>query len=171
MPVKLDPHNARKAEELFKGYLRQRELKFTPERKTILEAILGTDEHFEAEDLLLQLRQQGIRVGKATIYRTLPLMVDCGILRRIFFGDNRAHYEHSIGPTQHDHMVCKACGRIIEFDSSEVLELRRQLAERYEFQAGSHRFQIAGISMASIKSLRAENPIGIFLVLMRLGIR
>ena len=145
MPVKLDPHNVRKAEEVFKGYLRQRDLKFTPERQTILQATLGNDEHFEAEDLLLQLRQQGIRVGKATIYRTLPLLVDCGILRRIFFGDNRAHYEHSIGPTQHDHMICTSCGRIIEFDSTDVLELREQLARRLGFQAGSHRFQIAGM--------------------------
>jgi len=144
VPVKLDPSTVSKAEALFKAYLRQRGLKFTPERQTILQAILGSEEHFEAEDLLVQLRQEGIRIGKATIYRTLPLLVDCGILRRLFFGDNRAHYEHGFGPTPHDHMICKKCGRIIEFDSTEVLRLREQLAGRFAFQASSHRFQIAG---------------------------
>lgn len=145
MPVKLDPSIVGKAEELLRSYLRQRGLKLTPERQVLLKAILASEDHFEPEDLLITLRQQGIRIGKATIYRTLPLLVDCGIIRRAYFGQNRAYYEHSLGPTPHDHMICRSCGRVVEFDSTDLLRLRERLAAEAGFQVLSHRFQIAGI--------------------------
>jgi len=144
VPVKLDPTAVSKAEDLFRDYLRERGLKYTAERQLLLKAVLASQEHFEPDDVLVTLRQQGIRVGKATIYRTLPLLVDCGILRRSFLGD-RAYYEHSLGLTPHDHMVCRNCGRVIEFDSTDLLQLRERLASAKGFKALSHRFQIAGI--------------------------
>jgi len=148
VPVRLDKNAVKQAEDQFRRYLRRRGLKFTPERRAILRAILSSAEHFEAEDLLLLLRQQGKRIGKATIYRTLPLLVDCGILKRVFLADKRAHYEHSFGPTPHDHMVCQSCGRIVEFDSTELVRLRERLAAQEGFKAISHRFQILGICPA-----------------------
>lgn len=145
MPEKLDSNTVGQAEEVLRAYLRERGLKLTSERQTLLRAILGSEEHFEPEDLLVSLRQQGIRVGKATIYRTLPLLVDCGILRRAFLGQNRAYYEHCLGSGPHDHMICTNCGRVIEFDSTDILQLRERLAAAAGFIAQSHRFQIAGI--------------------------
>lgn len=145
MPEKLDSTAVTHAENLFREYLRSRDLKYTSERQTLVRAILDTQDHFEPDDLLVNLRQQGIRVGKATIYRTLPLLVDCGILRRAFLGGSRAYYEHALGPVPHDHMVCRRCGRVIEFDSTEVLQLREQLARSADFEAISHRFQILGV--------------------------
>lgn len=145
MPVKLDAVTVSKAEESFRDYLRERGLKYTSERRTLLLAILGTQEHFEPDDLLVSLRQEGIRVGKATIYRTLPLLVDCGVLRRAYLGGNRGYYEHSLGPTPHDHMICRHCGRVVEFDSTDLLQLRESLASAAGFQAIAHRFQILGL--------------------------
>lgn len=144
MPEKLDDKTVSRAEETFREYLRERDLKYTSERRTLLLAVLHSQEHFEPDDLLVGLRQQGTRVGKATIYRTLPLLVDCGILRRAFLGGNRVYYEHSLGPTPHDHMVCRKCGRVIEFDSTDLLQLRERIAASAAFQADSHRFQIVG---------------------------
>lgn len=133
------------AERIFRTYLRERGLKYTPERKAVLHGVLTNDEHFEAEQLLIALLQSGERIAKATIYRTLPLLVDCGIVQQVQFGDNVARYEHTFGQAPHDHMVCRSCRRIIEFDSSEVMQLREQIAARQGFHAQSHRFQISGL--------------------------
>lgn len=135
----------RTAESIFREYLRDHGLKYTPERATLLREVLGNPEHFEAEQLLISLRQSGKRVAKATIYRTLPLLVDCGIIQQVQFGDAMARYEHMFGQPAHDHMVCRLCRRIVEFDSSEVLRLREELARRYRFEPVSHRFQITGV--------------------------
>ncbi len=143
--MRLDERTIVKAEDDFREYLRQRGLKFTAERRTLLRSILQTQDHFEPEELLLSLRHKGIGVGKATIYRTLPLLVDSGILRRAFLGRSRSYYEVCLGTVPHDHMVCTACGTIIEFDSSEILQLRQRLTAEAGFQAESHRFQIAGL--------------------------
>ena len=133
------------AENIFQEFLRERGLKFTRERHTLLHEVLANPDHFEAEQLLINLRQSGKRVAKATIYRTLPLLVACGILRQVQFGDKLTHYEHTLGQSPHDHMVCRRCRKVIEFDSEEVLRLRNAIAERHRFQAMAHRFQITGL--------------------------
>ena len=91
------------------------------------------------------LTERNHRVGKATVYRTLPLLVDCGILKQVRFDVKQAHYEHAFGAGPHDHMVCRRCGRIIEFRSDEVEELRARIARRERFHVVSHRFQISGL--------------------------
>ena len=141
----VDDNALRDAEDLFRQYLRSRGLKYTPERRTLLREILGHDEHFEAEQLLFVLRQGGVRVAKATIYRTLPLLVDCGLIQQVQFGDKLARYEHTFGQEPHDHMICRSCRRVIEFANAEVARLRSEIAGRHQFQAQSHRFQITGL--------------------------
>jgi Fur family ferric uptake transcriptional regulator len=141
----LSEEEIRTAESIFRAYLHGHQLKFTPERQTLLEEVLSNPEHFEAEQLLISLRQSGKRVAKATIYRTLPLLVDCGIIKQVQFGETLTRYEHTFGQSPHDHMVCLRCRRIIEFDSSEVLRLRDDLARQFGFEALSHRLQISGV--------------------------
>lgn len=133
------------AEHVFREYLRDRGLKYTRERQALLRAIMSSDQHFEAEQLLLSMRQSGLRIGKATVYRTLPLLVNCGIVKQVQFSNNAVHYEHTYGQDPHDHMVCRRCGRIIEFDAADVARLRTILAARHRFHALSHRFQIVGL--------------------------
>jgi Fur family ferric uptake transcriptional regulator len=133
------------AEGIFRDYLRHRGLKFTPERRALLNEVLGNDSHFEAEQMLIALRGSDRRVAKATVYRTLPLLVNCGILRQVQFGDKLTRYEHAFGHDAHDHMVCRRCRRIIEFDSAELAQLRTRIAAEHRFHAVSHRFQITGL--------------------------
>lgn len=135
----------RTAEHVFREYLRDRSLKYTEERCRVLDAVMHNDEHFEAEQLLLDMRQDRTRVGKATVYRTLKLLVDCGIVKEVHFSNKQVHYEHTYGQDPHDHMVCRRCGRIIEFDASDVTRLRTVLAASQNFHALSHRFQIIGL--------------------------
>ena len=131
--------------EVFRKYLRDHGIKCTGARRKILDAVLDLHEHFEAEQVLELLRQRGWKVGKATVYRTLPLLVDCGILKQVRFDVKQAHYEHAFGESPHDHMVCRRCGRIIEFSSDEVEELRARIARRYRFHVTGHRFQLSGL--------------------------
>lgn len=130
---------------VFRKYLRDRGIRYTSARQKILDAVLELHEHFEAEQVLHLLRQQGHQVGKATVYRTLPLLVDCGILKQVRFDVKQAHYERAFGERPHDHMVCRRCGRIIEFDAREVVELRTKIARRHHFHAISHRFHLSGL--------------------------
>lgn len=148
----LSPEQKRQAEDLFRRFLRNRGIKFTRPRQAILGAVLQINEHFEAEQLMAQLWQGGEKVAKATIYRTLPLLVDCGILKQVYFSGTQAHYEHTYGEDPHDHMVCGRCGRIIEFDSSGIAELTARLAQQHGFRAVGHRFQISGLCQACVKS-------------------
>ena len=131
--------------EAFRKYLKVHGIRYTLARQRILDAVLDLDEHFEAEQVLHVLRQRGKKVGKATVYRTLPLLVDCGILKQVRFDVKQAHYEHAFGEGPHEHMVCRRCGRIVEFSSGELLELRSQIARRHHFHAISHRFQLSGL--------------------------
>jgi len=143
------------AEAVFREHLKDRGLKYTPPRQDILHAIMSIDEHFEAEQLLLELRQRGKRVAKATIYRTLPLLVSCNILKAVRFADKQTHYEHTFGEDPHDHMVCVRCGRIIEFDSRDVVRLRAIMADRFKFHDTGHRFQITGLCETCVQSCPA----------------
>jgi Fur family ferric uptake transcriptional regulator len=152
----------RTAENVFREYLRDRGLKYTRERQAMLRAVMLCDKHFEAEELLLMMRQADVRVGKATIYRTLPLLVNCGIVKQVQFSNKRVHYEHTYGQDPHDHMVCRRCGRIIEFDASDVTRLRTILAARHEFHALSHRLQIIGLCNQCVRAC----PIGTRPILM-----
>lgn len=146
----------RTAEDLFREYLRDRGLKYTSERAKILHAAMHTSEHFEAEQLFRALRQTAQRVGKATVYRTLKLLTECGIVKEIHFSNKQVHYEHTFGQDPHDHMLCRRCGRIIEFDASDVVRMRTLIAADHDFHALSHRFQILGLCRACVRAC----PIG-----------
>lgn len=129
----------------FAEFLRGRNVRFTSARRNILDAVLDLREHFEAEEVLYLLRQRGRSIGKATVYRTLPLLVAAGVLKQIQFDQRHTYYELAFGDRPHDHMVCRRCGRIIEFAADEVIALRSRIAGRYGFHAAGHRFQITGL--------------------------
>lgn len=138
-------HEPDEVREIFLRYLRDHGIKTTLPRRHILDAVLTLSEHFEAEQVVYVLKEHGLGVGKATVYRTLPLLVDCGILRKIRFDVKQAYFEHAFGEKPHDHMVCHRCGRIIEFDADEVVAMRIRIARRHNFHVTSHRFDLLGL--------------------------
>jgi Fur family ferric uptake transcriptional regulator len=152
MPRPVSQEDITTAENVFREYLRDRGLKYTQERRVLLEAVMNHDGHFEVEELLLAMRQEGARVGKATIYRTLPLLRDCGIVRQVQLSNKQTHYEHTYGQDPHDHMVCRRCSRIIEFDSTDVTRMRAMIAGRFNFYAQAHRFAITGLCAQCVES-------------------
>ena len=146
-------------QEAFHRHLKANRIKYTGARRKVLDAVLELREHFEAEQVLYLLRERGLKVSKATVYRTLPLLIECGILKQVRFDVKQAHYELAFGEPPHDHMVCRRCGRIIEFASDEVIELRTRIAQRHHFHAIAHRFQLSGLCWeCSVKCPVAAAP-------------
>lgn len=128
----------------FEDFLRTRGLRFTPERQAILEEVLVRAGHFDPEELYLSLRQKKRLVSRASVYRTLPLMVEAGIVEQVERTDKHAHYERTLGREHHDHMLCVSCGRVIEFYSEPIENLQEELCRKHRFQGISHTLEITG---------------------------
>jgi Fur family ferric uptake transcriptional regulator len=130
----------------FVGYLRRNGMKVTRERLDIVREVFATDVHFEAEDLLIRLRQQGRRVSKATIYRTLPLLLESGLLRQSFLaGEKQTYYEHTLGPKHHEHLICLYCGKVLEFTSAGLEKALSDVCMSHSFTAQKRRIEIFGV--------------------------
>jgi Fur family transcriptional regulator, ferric uptake regulator len=132
--------------EHFIGYLREKKLKVTQERLALVREILATKGHFEAEDLQIRMRTQGSRVSKPTIYRTLPLLIESGLLRPSFLtGERQTYYENTLGADKHEHLICLTCGRIIEFTSDTLEEALGEVARKHSFVPQKRRIELFGL--------------------------
>ncbi len=129
--------------ERFRQFLRAHHLRLTSDREAIVEAVFAIEDHFAADELYFRLRDRG--VSKATVYRTLPLLVDCGLLRQVIFGDKHGHYEHVHHEEEgHDHLICTSCGGIIEFQHPCVDRLVAAVKRRYGFEPERVVLEISG---------------------------
>ena len=132
-------------EAIFRSFLHARRLKLTDERAAILRAAPRFNRPFEAEELLIMLRELNERVSKATVYRTLKHLVDAQLLKQVVFGANKqSHYEWAADGRGHDHLVDMDSGKIVPFNNTEIIRLRDEIARSMGFSAVSHRFQIIG---------------------------
>jgi Fur family transcriptional regulator, ferric uptake regulator len=133
------------ADHLFRDFLRDHGLKYTTERLAILKGVQRFGRPFEAEELLLALRDSEYRISKATVYRTIKHLQDAGLMRQVFFGGNKqSHYEFVDPRSSHDHLLDLDTGKIIPFDNELVIKLREHIAKKMGFVAVNHRFQIIG---------------------------
>jgi Fur family transcriptional regulator, ferric uptake regulator len=134
--------------ERFRGYLKEHGLTFTSTRAAILRGILSSRGHFDADELRERLRRKGEVLSAATIYRTLPLFVESGIIMETLRERDRARYEPSWGRAHHDHLECLACGRIIEFKDDALERLQETVCRRHRFQPVDHHLGIRGYCTA-----------------------
>jgi Fur family ferric uptake transcriptional regulator len=135
----------KRAEKFFVQYLRDNNLKVTKERLMLLDELFNSTGHLDADSLLFQLRNQGKRVSRATIYRTLDLLVQCGLARKSRLGREHYVYERVTPGKRHDHMVCTGCGRIIEFYDADLDERQRQVCLEHNFRPSFYSLQIQGL--------------------------
>ncbi len=117
----------------------------TPERETIIREIFSRHDHFDVDELYLRLRRQGVRVSKASIYRTLPLLIEAGLITEVFYEDGHMHYEHTFGHEQHCHLRCTECRRVIEFWDASLEGLEERLVREYDFELSGHRLEVFGL--------------------------
>ena len=131
----------------FSEFLQSRGKRVTQQRRIVVEEVFQRHDHFDAEDLIAHLaRVTGgdRRVSRPTVYRTLSELVDCGLLRDMELG-GRTVYEHDYGYPQHDHLYCEKCQKLIEFQSSEVAEIREAVGREHHFRVTGHRLIITGV--------------------------
>lgn len=131
---------------VFRRFLRSEGQKYTKERADVLDAIIALDDVFEAEELLLRMRSAGHDVSKATIYRTLKLLVDAGIITQALFDSKQAHYRLIYGQDPKHSMVCMKTGRLVEFSSPELTRLRDRICRELGWEPVGHRFEIYAVS-------------------------
>lgn len=130
----------------YEEFLRDRSLKLTAQRGRIFDRAFATHEHFSAETLYGWLREEdGPSVSRATVYRTLTLLVEGGFLESLDIGSGETVYEHVLGHRHHDHIVCVECGRIEEFLDEQIEELQEQAAKKKGFQLLHHDLRLFGL--------------------------
>ena len=134
---------------LFRRYLREQGLPVTQQREAIADIVFEATEHLSVEDIEARLRGSGERVGKATIYRTLEMLVKSGLVAEHDFGEGFKRYEHLFGQKPvREHLICTECGGVEEFVSSELIRLQETEARQRGFQPARYRLQIYGLCAA-----------------------
>jgi len=129
----------------FKDVLRKEGLKITPQRIAVLEEIINNGGHRESEDVYMAIKTRKTHVSRATVYRTLDILVQHGFARKLNLGDGRARYEPKIDSPHHDHMICNNCGKIIEFVNHEIEKIQEEIAKHHQFILQQHIHQLFGI--------------------------
>jgi len=140
----------------FQTFLSNQGLKLTNERAALVREIFATHYHFEADELLFKMKEKSVKISRATIYRTLELLVKSGMVRRVHLGEDHYHYEHVTGDSHHDHLICTTCGSVIEFHDPELERRQREICARRKFTPTFHNLQILGICAACDR--KGERP-------------
>lgn len=125
-------------------HLAARNLKQTKQRRTIVEAFVDLATHVSAEELHDQIRALGHNIGLATIYRTLNLLKEAGIVDQKQFADGRSVFEVDFPDHHHDHLICLDCGTVIEFENDAIEKLQEKVAKSHKFRLTSHSLELFG---------------------------
>jgi Fur family ferric uptake transcriptional regulator len=120
----------------------QRGLRSTGQRQLICDVFFASREHASLDDILLRVRSRNPRVGYATVYRTMKLLVESGVAHERRFADGVTRYELRDVETHHDHLICLNCGKIVEFKEPRIEQLQEQVARRHGFQVRYHKHEL-----------------------------
>ncbi|MBW2610289.1 MAG: transcriptional repressor [Deltaproteobacteria bacterium] len=131
--------------EIFLGFLNKRGKSLTNQRKLVIEQIFRVHKHLEADDIVQALRKKNQRVARATVYRTIKLLEDCGLIKKVDLGSDYTYYEHTHGHLHHEHICCEQCGMVEEFTDPVLEERIRRVAKDNNFKLTDHSVQIFGI--------------------------
>ena len=127
----------------FLDFLAGKRLRLTSQRRTIIDTAFSTTQHFTAEQLLAWSRSRDKSVSRATVYRTLPLLTESGLIREMDFGQDYKFYDPNYAEhPHHNHIICEDCQKIVEFESDKLKRLEKRIGHELGFSVQSHRLQI-----------------------------
>lgn len=129
----------------FHRWLRDRHLPVTAPRDAVARALFQGGEHLSVDGVQRRLRAMEIRVGLATVYRALDVLLESGLVRAHDFGEGFKRYEALRHPGQHGHLICSRCGRVTEFSTDRFERLLPIVADEHDFQHHTHRVEIRGL--------------------------
>ena len=130
--------------KIFQNFLGEKGLKLTKERIAVLREVFSSHNHFEPENLYQRIKDSGSKASRASVYRTLNLLVESGLVEKVTRTEKSNVYEHTFGHTHHDHMICDGCGSIIEFYSEKLENLQKEICLGNGFDGRSHTLEIHG---------------------------
>ena len=122
-------------------------LRQTREREAIVREIFSREDHFDVDELYLRLKKKE-GVSKPSIYRTIPLLIEAGLIEEVFLEDGHMHYEHIYGRDHHCHIHCRQCRKIVEFFDPRLPEIEAEVARRFGFKPEGHKMEIRGLCQA-----------------------
>lgn len=143
------------AKRRFMDFLAKKNLRITSQRQAIVDTVFSTDKHFTAEQLLEWSKQKDKSVSRATVYRTLPLLTESGLVHEMDFGKDYKFYDPNYAAhPNHNHLICQDCEKIVEFESDKIEEIESEISHKLGFSMKSQRLQISA-SCDQLKRLGA----------------
>ena len=133
---------ANKPNQIFLETLRKEGLRFTRQRQAVWNEIQKSHEHRDAEEIYISISTSGIKASRATVYRTIDVLVNNGLLRKMDMGDGRNRFEPRLDDKHHDHIICLETGDIIEFYSDELEKLQETIAKDHGYELVRHVHQL-----------------------------
>ncbi len=129
----------------FKDFIKRKGLKYTPEREAILREILKINDHFDVEELYLRFKQKGSKISKASIYRTLPLLIEGGFIQEVYKHEGHSHYEVTLNKMPHIHFICISCKRVDEVIDERLVELIKEYEEKKGYKLLTYHLEVFGL--------------------------